>query len=118
MVLSACGKSNDSTSDTDMIKPIDAALEVPEKADVNETVKISVTVTQDAEAVDNAEEVQFEVWKDGAKSTSKMIASDHGKDGVYTAKKNFKENGIYYVQSHVTARSMHTIPKTKITIVK
>lgn len=94
MVLSACGKSNDSTSDTDMIKPINAALKVPEKAVVNEAVKISVTMTQDAEAVDNAEEVQFEVWKDGAKSTSEMIASDLGKDGVYTAEKTSKKRNL------------------------
>lgn len=120
IVLSACGKSDDSTNNADdeMIKPIDAALDVPEKSDVNKPVEFSVAVTQEEKAVDDADEVEFEVWKDGAKSDSEMIEGTQDENGVYTAKKTFKENGIYYIQSHVTARGMHTMPKTKIIVCK
>lgn len=118
VLLSACGKSDESTKNTDddVIKPIDAALDVPDKADINGAVTFSVTLTQGMEAVDDASEIEFEVWKDGEKEESNMIQANHQKDGVYTGKNTFKENGIYYVQSHVTARDMHTMPKAKITV--
>ncbi|WP_404454257.1 FixH family protein [Virgibacillus necropolis] len=120
VLLSACGKSDESTnsSSEDVIKPIEAVLDVPEKLDVNEAVTLSVTVTQDEGVVDDASEIEFEVWKNGEKEESKMIQANHQKDGVYTAEKTFDENGIFYVQSHVTARDMHTMPKAKITVGK
>ncbi|ASN04741.1 FixH family protein [Virgibacillus necropolis] len=119
VLLSACGKSDESAQSTDgdmIAKPIDAGLEVPKKADINEPVTFSVTVTQDGEAVKDANDIEFEVWKNGEKEESEMIKAKHQKDGIYTAEKVFKENGIYSVQSHVTARNMHTMPKSEITI--
>ncbi|PLS18224.1 hypothetical protein CVD28_08020 [Bacillus sp. M6-12] len=43
-----------------------------------------------------------------------MLKTDHKKEGIYTAKNTFTTGGIYYVQSHVTARSLHSMPKKKI----
>lgn len=117
-LLSACGQNNESTNSTDkaVAKPIKAQLNVPEQTDVDEAVTFSVTVTQGSEAVADASEVEFEVWKDGEKEKSNMIKANYQDKGEYTAEKTFKENGIYYVQSHVTARDMHTMPKAKIVV--
>ncbi|WP_156509930.1 hypothetical protein [Rossellomorea aquimaris] len=37
-------------------------------------------------------------------------------NGIYTIKKTFKEEGIYYVQTHVTARDMHVMPKKQFVV--
>ena len=47
---------------------------------------------------------------------SEMIKATHEKDGVYSIRKTFKEAGIYYVQTHVTARDMHVMPKKQFLV--
>lgn len=120
LVLSACGTSDESKNSTsgEVIKPIEVNLTIPDKADIGETVKLEVAVTQAGEAVEDADEVEFEVWKDGAQDKSKLLKSEHEGKGVYTADITFEENAVYFVQSHVTARDMHTMPKTQITVGK
>ncbi|MBP1947954.1 FixH family protein [Virgibacillus litoralis] len=118
IVLAACGQSEDTENGTtdNAVKAIEANLEVPEKGDKNQDITFSVTVTQDSKPVEDASEVEFEIWKDGLKDDSEMIKAKHTGDGKYTIEKSFKEDGLYHVQSHVTARTMHTMPKKEITI--
>lgn len=118
IVLAACGQSEDTDkgASDDVVKAIDAKLEVPEKADKEQDVTFSVTVTQDNKPVEDASEVEFEIWKDGLKDESEMIAAEHNGGGKYTVQKSFGEDGVYHVQSHVTARTMHTMPKAEISI--
>ncbi|OES43954.1 FixH family protein [Domibacillus iocasae] len=96
--------------------PIEAALALPEKANVGEEVTISTTVTQDGKPVNDADEVKYEIWKDGTKENSEMIDAVLKGEGVYTAAKTFNEEAAYYIQVHVTARNMHTMPKSAIAI--
>ncbi|MFB4167855.1 FixH family protein [Virgibacillus sp. JSM 102003] len=118
IVLTACGQSEETDKGTtgDVVKAINAKLEVPKKADKEQDVTFSVTVTQDNKPVEDASEVEFEIWKEGLKDKSEMIAAEHSGDGKYTVQKSFDEAGVYHVQSHVTARTMHTMPKEKISI--
>ncbi len=118
IVLTACGQSEETDQGTtdNVVKAIDAKLEVPEKADKEQDVTFSVTVTQDNKPVEDASEVEFEIWKDGLKDKSEKIAAEHTGDGKYTVQKSFDEEGLYHVQSHVTARTMHTMPKAEISI--
>ncbi|MFZ3576923.1 FixH family protein [Virgibacillus sp. DJP39] len=115
--LSACGNNNEqSDSNAGVVKPIDVELKVPNKVDVGKPVTFSVTVSQNGKPIEDASEVEFEVWNDGSKSKSVKAPGIHQKEGIYTHERTFTENGIYIVQSHVTARDMHTMPKTKITV--
>lgn len=114
-VLAACAPKEEQTAN----KPpelIEASLALPEKADVNEEVTISTTVKQGGEPVDDADEVKYEIWKDGSKEASEMLDTVLEGDGIYTAVKTFNEEAAYYVQVHVTARNLHTMPKSVIAI--
>lgn len=116
-VLTACGQTDDTSHSSDeVVQPVRADLKVPEKAPTNKKVTFKVTVKQDGKAVKNADEVKFEIWKDGSKDSSEMIEAKHTKDGIYLVEKNFNQKGIYHVQSHVTARQMHTMPKKEINV--
>ncbi|MGA9288367.1 MAG: FixH family protein [Anaerobacillus sp.] len=122
MVLAACGQDNAnesegaSTAEETQVETLDVALDTPEKAEAGETLTFTATVTQDDEKVDDADEVMFEVWKEGAKDDSEMIEASNDGDGVYSAEKTIDENGKYFVQSHVTARDLHTMPKNEVMI--
>lgn len=117
-VLGACG-ADETASGTETVQsmePVEAELNVPATADKDETVTLAVRVTQDGEAVDDADEIKFEVWKNGAKEESEMTKASLTEDGVYEAETTFVEEAVYTVQVHVTARSMHTMPTTNVTV--
>ncbi|MFC4557501.1 FixH family protein [Virgibacillus kekensis] len=115
--LAGCGEEEDSNaSNNETVSAINAELKVPDKAELNAPQTFTVTVTQDGEPVEDADEVEFEIWKDGMKDDSEMIAAEHTGDGKYTVEKKFEEAGVYHVQSHVSARAMHTMPKQEITV--
>ncbi|RHB50043.1 FixH family protein [Exiguobacterium sp. AM39-5BH] len=117
-VLGACGtdEATKSAETTPSMEPVEAELNVPATADTDEAVTLAVRVTQDGKAVDDADEIKFEVWKNGAKEESEMTKAALTEDGVYEAETTFADEAIYTVQVHVTARSMHTMPTTHVTV--
>ncbi|VXB93062.1 conserved exported hypothetical protein [Exiguobacterium sp. 8H] len=117
-VLGACGteKEAESAAVPQSMEPVEAELTVEATAEKGEAVPLSVTVTQDGQPVDDADEIKFEVWKNGAKEESEMIKASLTKDGIYEAETTFAEEAVYTVQVHVTARSMHTMPTTNVTV--
>ena len=118
LFLAACGDSNgeNSTDEDKKMVQVDANLELPQEAKKGETVSLSTKVTQGDENVEDADEVKYEIWKNGKKEESEMIEANHDKEGIYKAEKTFEEDGMYTVQVHVTARDMHTMPKAEIAI--
>ena len=91
-------------------------LTVTEQVDVNGIIKMAAVVTQGEDKVDNADEVEFEVWEEGKKDDSVKIESKNDKDGLYTAETSFDHDGLFHVQVHVTARGLHTMPKKEVTV--
>ncbi len=121
IVLAGCGQtSEDHTSEKqeEAPAPIDAVIELPEKGEPNEEVAITVTVSQGKKPVEDANEVKFEIWKEGKKEASEKVEAKHSENGKYTIAYTFLEDGLYHVQSHVTARDMHTMPTESIQIGK
>ncbi|MBP2240401.1 hypothetical protein J2Z40_000956 [Cytobacillus eiseniae] len=104
------------TSKEEVPQILEAAIEIPETGELDEEIMLSVHVTQGEEPVEDASEVKFEIWKDGLKDQSEMVEASHTENGQYSVGHSFKENGKYHVQSHVTARNMHTMPTESIQI--
>lgn len=95
---------------------LDVQLEAsPEKADVNEEITFEAKVTYGTEEVNDADEVKFEVWRSQAEEHEKIVV-EHAENGVYRLKKSFAEEGTYYIIAHVTARSMHNMPKSEFVV--
>ncbi|MBU8880838.1 FixH family protein [Bacillus sp. FJAT-29790] len=119
ITLAGCGETGNKDNDTSQeVAPvaIEAVLDIPEKADPGQEVALAVTVTQVEEFVDDANEVKFEIWKEGQKEASEMVVAEHSEKGKYIANYKFPEDGVFSVQSHVTARDMHTMPTKTIQI--
>ncbi|PLR82895.1 hypothetical protein CVD25_10735 [Bacillus canaveralius] len=120
LLLAGCGNANQESGKNgngdQMPGLIEAELQIPEKVESAGEVELSVAVTQDGEAVEDANEVKFEIWRDSNKDASELIPAKYQGKGKYTAIKTFAEEGHYTVQVHVTARSMHTMPKQQLQI--
>ncbi|MBT2687504.1 FixH family protein [Bacillus sp. ISL-47] len=118
LILGGCSQSSQQKAKESEETPqvIEAILQVPETLEASEEASLAVTVKQGNEAVTDADEVKFEVWKEGKKEESEMIEAKHDKEGKYMADYAFADEGIYFVQAHVTARSQHTMPKVSIQV--
>lgn len=121
-LLAGCNQNNheassehDHDNENGIAEIVEVTLKVPENEKVDQSVLLKAHVTQGEEVVDDADEVVFEIWKDGEED-SVMIDSTNKNNGTYEAEEIFDETGLYEVQVHVTARRMHIMPKTKIEI--
>lgn len=116
-MLAACGKEETvKMDDTGVPLPLDVQLTVTEQVEVDGIIKMEAVVTQGEDKVDDADEVEFEVWEEGKKVDSVKIESKNDKDGLYTAETAFDHDGLFHVQVHVTARGLHTMPKKEVTV--
>lgn len=114
IVLTSCSGSGEGKDDTP--KMLDVKLTVnPTKAQPNEMVTFKANVTYGNEKVTDADEVTFEVWRSKDEKHQKVKVSKVT-NGVYQLEKSFTMEGTYYVISHVTARSMHNMPRVEFVV--
>lgn len=116
LTMTACGnaqKEQPETKNDAPPEPIDVQIAIkPESLNPGDTVTIEAKVTQGEEPVEDADEVEFELWRDGdADDEHKMIEGKHAGDGIYTIEQTLDDAGVYYVIAHVTARGMHNMPQ-------
>ncbi|SET34012.1 YtkA-like [Salinibacillus kushneri] len=121
LVITGCGTQGESeepsTSDASELKMLNVEIQLPEEIQVNKEVLLKAAVTLDEEKVTDADNVKFEIWKEGsAEENHEEIEGAHEKDGIYSISKTFQEKGTYYVIAHVTARGMHNMPKEEFTV--
>ncbi|MCY8978415.1 FixH family protein [Bacillus halotolerans] len=115
-LLNGCGsEANTANTAAETPEVLDVKLTGPEKVKPGENAAYEAAVSYGNEAVTDADEVEFEVWKDGEKNDSKMFKAKQ-KDGVYRFETEFKEDGVYTVQSHVTAKKQHSMPTLKVQV--
>ncbi|QDP41255.1 FixH family protein [Radiobacillus deserti] len=116
LVLSACGDNGSEPSNEPAeVEMIEANLQVPKEGITGEKVSLQVEVTQGEETVTDAEEVVFEIWPTDNKEASEKVTASLEED-AYVATYTFDSPGSFSVQSHVTARGLHTMPIKEISI--
>lgn len=94
---------------------LNVKIEAKSPIDVNKATEIACVVTYGNEKVDDADEVKFEIWKQGSEKHEMLPAKNKG-NGKYAVTKTFTEAGTYSIVAHVTARNMHNMPKTDIVV--
>jgi tetrahydromethanopterin S-methyltransferase subunit B len=116
LILASCSGQTDKPKPNSMPQMLDVKLSItPEKGVVNQPITFNAKVSQGKEKVNDADEVTFEIWRSLDPNHEKMNVKQ-GKDGVCSLSKTFKQDGTYYVISHVTARGMHNMPKKEFVI--
>lgn len=113
-------------SEEDVIDTLDSGENMPVAVEVefmNELalpaateVELAVRVTQGDEAVEDADEVKFEIWESGKQEAGVMLEGQAGTDGTYSVQHTFPQDGVYYMYAHTTARGMHVMPKVEVIV--
>lgn len=94
---------------------VEVKILVPEQLKVAEESLLQVQISQGKEKVNDADNLEFENWKEGQEKHEKIKAKNTA-DGIYSIDKVFQDPGDYTIITHVTARSMHTMPKKQFTV--
>lgn len=118
ITLTACG--NDDTTDSDApaeeeLHELIVDFDVPETADVDETIELKATVTYGDEDVTDAE-VVFEYWEQGNEEDSTNVDAVNNEDGTYTAEIDFDHDGAFEMYAHTDAKELHTMPKKAVAV--
>lgn len=117
IILTACSENKgEEAENLDELKALEVEFEIPETAEVGETILLKAIVTYGDEKVENADEVKFEYWEGENEDDSTTIESTNNGDGTYTAEITFERGGVFSIYAHTTARDMHTMPKKSITV--
>ena len=118
-LLFGCGDDNaevDTLDNGEMPAEVMVEIQTAEHLAVDETVQLSAKVTQNGDAVNDADEVKFEVWESGLRDNGKMLEGKLTEDGVYVVDYTFEHDGVYYMYAHTTARGLHVMPKQKLVV--
>ena len=118
-LLFGCGDDNaevDTLDNGEMPAEVLVEIQTVEQLAVGETVQLSAKVTQNEDAVNDADEVKFEVWESGLRDNGQMLEGKLIEDGVYTVDYTFDHDGVYYMYAHTTARGLHVMPKQKLVV--
>ncbi|MDF2903394.1 MAG: hypothetical protein K0S25_1032 [Bacillus sp. (in: firmicutes)] len=114
IVLTSCSQSGEEKDDTP--KMLDVKLTVnPTQVQPNEMITFKADVTYGKEKVTDADEVTFEFWRSKDEKHQKVKVAK-ATNGVYQLEKSFTTEGTYYVISHVTAESMHSMPRVEFVV--
>lgn len=120
LIISGCGtneEKQESNSEVEEFVPIAVDIVIhPSPIEVNKEVTFEAAVTQGDEKVEDASDVEFEIWKDNEENHEK-IKAEHQGDGIYSIKKSFADVGVYHVIAHVQARDLHTMPQRDFDVV-
>jgi hypothetical protein len=114
VMLSSCSSSKTNSNGQPQMLNVELAVK-PEQGKVGQPITFEAKVTQGNDRVNDADEVQFEIWRAKDQQHEK-IAIKHPKNGIYQLKKTFSQEGTYYIISHVTARGMHNMPKKEFIV--
>jgi hypothetical protein len=117
ITLSACGANEKpkSTTADEVPEILKVELTVPETATAGEEVAFTAAVTQGADLVEDANEVEFEILN-LTTGEKEVIEADLNEEKQYASSYTFEKNGKYDITSHVTARDMHTMPTKQVTV--
>lgn len=116
LLLAACTEEGSSAGTGDTLEEVEVEFNTAESADPGEEVVLSAAVSQGGEAIEDADEVVFEVWQSGDRAHGEMLEGAHTEGGVYEHNWTFDEEGLYFIQAHTTARRMHVMPKMELTV--
>ncbi|MBD1380242.1 FixH family protein [Metabacillus arenae] len=118
-MTAACGQTlenKNGESEQKELHILDVELSGPKKLDINQEGEFIAQVSLGEEKVNDADEVEFEIWLDGNKDKSEMVRAEELGEGKYAVSKKFDKEGTYTIQSHVTARDQHTMPKMTVQV--
>lgn len=116
LLITGCSAEQPKPAESEMPLPLSVSFQVePMLLKTGEVATIQVEVKQGDELVDDADQVEFEIWKENQEKHDMVPAENKGK-GIYSIMERFHEPGTYFIMYHVTAHDQHTMKEMQIVV--
>lgn len=108
--LTACSLDDEAAAlyKQESILEIDVIL--PEDVPLNKPALFQAILRQGDNMVDDAQVVQFTIWRNGNPNQVDRIEATNDGNGVYSAEKAIHEDGLYYVKVQASANGSRVMP--------
>ncbi|TFD99785.1 FixH family protein [Jeotgalibacillus salarius] len=110
--LSGCAAGN---PEVRLAEPLETYIYLPENISANTPETFTVHVTENGELLESADDIMIEVWQ-GTAGESEWFEAQSSEAGVYTAEAEFTEEGLYYIQAHVSSGDVSSMPVKSFTV--
>lgn len=118
MILTACSNEQDVVTLYKQEKPINLNIYIPETFTDNQQETIKVKLTQAGEPLEDADYVHFEIWNQEGSVHYEMEQAKKEKNGIYSVRKDFSEDGLYFVQVHASNDGSIIMPQKQFVVGK
>ncbi len=101
----------------DPLIPIEVDFQItPENIEPASEVLFEAVVTHDNLPIENAQQVDFEIWEHNNSDYHHNVEATEIGEGRYTIPWTFDSEGVYYAYYHVTACEMHRMEKEMLIV--
>ncbi|MFB1081920.1 FixH family protein [Jeotgalibacillus sp. JSM ZJ347] len=112
ILLSGCVAGN---PEERLSEPLEAYIYLPEDLSTDTPETFTIHVTEIGELLEEADDINIEVWQEAGEE-SEWIEAQSSEAGVYTAEAIFEEEGLYYIQAHVSSGGVTAMPVKSFTV--
>lgn len=115
-ILSACTANVDNTDENGLIPHLTVDLQLPSDIELNKVTTLSVTVQNNNQPFDQAEEASFKIWQEESPDKAITLQATQQTSGVYEVDHEFTSEGLYVIQVHVLSSDMEVMPSKRLAI--
>jgi len=100
--LCACSLKPDVATLYKLEEPLQADIIIPASFSLDKPEEITISLTQNGKRVEDPDFVHIEIWKQDGSVAYEMEQAEEIGNGLYSIKKEFNQDGLYYVKAHAS----------------
>ncbi|NAP00077.1 hypothetical protein FRY77_29280 [Halomonas sp. MG34] len=119
LVLAACSLNTGVASLYKEESPLHADIQIPASFKDNAEDVISIELEQNGERVEKVESPDFlhaEIWKQDGSLSFPMEEVEQDENGAFYVKKDFDEDGLYFIKLHASSNGSIITPKKQFIV--
>lgn len=116
LFLSGCSLRQDAETLYKQEQPLQAEIFPPEAIAEDRTANITVFLTQNGEAVEQADYVHMVIGKQDGTVVYPMEEAVKEGEGLYSLRKQFRSDGLYYAEVHALSNGSVISPRIRFVV--
>jgi hypothetical protein len=110
VLSSGCTAKIAETDENGLPAHLTVDLHLPKQLDLGSKSNFSVEVFKNNQPLEHAEQAEFIFWPEGNREAAVTVKATESSPGVYSASHSITMEGIYLVQSSISAKNEKVLP--------
>ena len=115
-LLCGCTAKAAATDESGLPPHLTVNLHLPAKLETGAQSVFTVEVLKGGKPLENADKAEFIIWPEGKKEASVTVKANEASPGVYTVSHTITEEGLYVVQSRISAANEQVMPAKRFAV--